>query len=1359
MFFTDSPFALAASLAQQSNATATFTAAVGLTASTGVDANETKTGSNTNSTPGNENTWSDQIASMLASGSYIEGEAIAIVAPDAQGSVTTSSVDANGDDSEAGSAIGNNVGAASAPTDKLLDAAETEELTETAGDIYESALDTALPDAVVEGAQLAAAADTTDSETAAVQASDVDIYTLLVKQDGMSTEQILNELACDSRVLWAEPNYTGTISDGDAATLASAAKAAASTTAAGATANDDQAEGVTPATGEVTTDVADATPYQWGYNSSANAGFGALHDNAFTVNLASWNKPSQVNSAGIVAVMDTGIDHDNPDLKDVMADMSAYVATIGGDRYGCNTTGDNGGSEDVAGHGTHCAGIVAAAWNGFGVSGAANGAKLLSVRAADETGSFSTSAALKGFDYIERAIDAGADIRVVSNSWGGEGATHSIYLAAEAVGRKGAAIVFAAGNDTWDLDVNTYTAKTQGVSDYTTVVDSAMMTGEKSSFSNWGKTTTDVFAPGSTILSTAITSGTHCTSAFLPELLANDDDRAGYSSFDGTASKEVEAWVGITQIEDQQLAATQVGKVDHSTRGYDSANGVLEVSTQELKNITDDDNCFASLKLPVDSDKLDELSNVSVAVAVSGGGATDSLGITSLMVETIDENGNVVRSGGQAGFANADPGWSTLGTSIAEAVKEKGSKLAVHTDNDGSKYIWLHIMVNIPSLDEVDGILFDCVGAGNKLVPYVYYSGTSMATPAVAGLAAVASTQMSDYKNLDASVRAAALTRILKSSVNTFNGQFKGLCTSNGMIDASKFATSSARAPQITSATLSDDEETVTIKGCSFGENAGTVTFGDKSAAVKSWTNDTVVISCPDNLVSGYLTIELTRADKEACNYAETFVFTKHVAADELPVFEESITTPDDFDAYDTVNTLAALDGSLYVFPASDLSDEEPQDAAQSAAIMYKRVWRYEIATGTWSKVADLPCALAYVSETLWNGKMLVMGSTVSDGNGGLATKKLFSYDPTTSAWTDLSDKVSSDDVPYQAALVNVGDKLLIVGGAIVTKLPADEAAAKEQGLYVNAGAYHVDTAQMVLGTDTTALTLSRNNVRAFDLATGKVTVIGSCSPRCNTGLLRSKSDIQTAVSGNKLYVMGGAVIDPVTADSTPDQETMDCLTIEADGAVTQTSLGAYETLQTKETLGALPVALNNYRLCGALTAGTDGPVLTGLISVSGFDEMEMPTTQIVQADTYQLSSGGTAFTSIGKRINYTPTIYTRAITYRGKLYVLGHDFNGSFETVMRATALKTDELPGDVSSKNKGNESENGNKSNGGKENSDTQRDEEKASQKESATSKKSTTTATRVLPKTGDITMTVALTCMVIGAAALALARKARR
>lgn len=263
---------------------------------------------------------------MLASVSYIEGEAIAIVAPDAVTSALTSLADTNSD-SETSAVTDDNETPTATPTEALLDTAETEELTKTAGDVYESAFDTALPDAVVEGAQLAALAAEAGSEATSVQASDVDIYTLLVKQDGMSTEQILNELAGDSRVLWAEPNYTGTISDGDAATLASAAKAAASGTTAnaGTTTSDDQVEGVTPATVEVTTDVADATAYQWGYNSSTNAGFGALHDNAFTVNLANWNKSSQVNSAGIVAVMDTGIDHDNPDLKDVMADMSAYM--------------------------------------------------------------------------------------------------------------------------------------------------------------------------------------------------------------------------------------------------------------------------------------------------------------------------------------------------------------------------------------------------------------------------------------------------------------------------------------------------------------------------------------------------------------------------------------------------------------------------------------------------------------------------------------------------------------------------------------------------------------------------------------------------------------------------------------------------------------------------------------------------------------------------------------------------------------------------------------------------------------------------------------------------------------------------
>lgn len=162
--------------------------------------------------------WSDHIDDMLASGDYTEGEAVAIVAPSVADSAAVALASADGD-SEAASAS------------SLLDEA-SEELSCTTGDVYEETFDEALPTAALEGARaqaLSAAGD--DAEGDAVQASDVEVYTLVVKREGMTCEEILRELARDPRVLWAEPNYVYTVPDDQAAGQADDADAQEAMTA------------------------------------------------------------------------------------------------------------------------------------------------------------------------------------------------------------------------------------------------------------------------------------------------------------------------------------------------------------------------------------------------------------------------------------------------------------------------------------------------------------------------------------------------------------------------------------------------------------------------------------------------------------------------------------------------------------------------------------------------------------------------------------------------------------------------------------------------------------------------------------------------------------------------------------------------------------------------------------------------------------------------------------------------------------------------------------------------------------------------------------------------------------------------
>ena len=106
-----------------------------------------------------------------------------------------------------------------------------------------------------------------------------------------------------------------------------------------------------------------------------------------------------------VAVMDTGIDYEHPDLKD-RVDASRSV--------GCSTNGipnqDPSAWKDDHYHGTHVAGTIAAAHNEFGVDGVAPDATLIAIKTSNKAGSFYP-------EYVTCAFDWAAEHDVdISNS-------------------------------------------------------------------------------------------------------------------------------------------------------------------------------------------------------------------------------------------------------------------------------------------------------------------------------------------------------------------------------------------------------------------------------------------------------------------------------------------------------------------------------------------------------------------------------------------------------------------------------------------------------------------------------------------------------------------------------------------------------------------------------------------------------------------------------------------------------------------------------------------------------------------------------------------------------------------------------
>ena len=147
--------------------------------------------------------------------------------------------------------------------------------------------------------------------------------------------------------------------------------------------------------------------------------------------------------AGVhVAILDTGIDYDHPDLDDNI-DGGVYFAgwiwdEISGKDGSTNPTDWNDGH----GHGTHCAGIVAAEDNEIGVVGVAPEARLHAVKVLDDNGSGFTSDIIQG---IEWCMDSSIDI--ASMSFGSIVGSASLQSACNAAYSAGVLLVGAAGNE------------------------------------------------------------------------------------------------------------------------------------------------------------------------------------------------------------------------------------------------------------------------------------------------------------------------------------------------------------------------------------------------------------------------------------------------------------------------------------------------------------------------------------------------------------------------------------------------------------------------------------------------------------------------------------------------------------------------------------------------------------------------------------------------------------------------------------------------------------------------------------------------------------------------------------------------
>ena len=254
---------------------------------------------------------------------------------------------------------------------------------------------------------------------------------------------------------------------------------------------------------------------------------------AMTDAIGAWKK-APLGRSIVVAVTDTGVDYNHQDLianiwrnkseiegNGIDDDGNGYVDDIAGWDFYSNDNKPFDLSMSLVeilfqggnpGHGTHVAGVVGARLNNsLGTAGVAPECRIMALRFISEKGQGTTDGAIKAIDY---AVSNGA--HVINASWGGEAGDEDDSALREAIRRaeaRGVIFVAAAGNGR----LNQTTGKSQGFDNdadakpmvpasfaIPNIVAVAAIDSDQglAQFSNWGKTSVKLGAPGVKILST-----------------------------------------------------------------------------------------------------------------------------------------------------------------------------------------------------------------------------------------------------------------------------------------------------------------------------------------------------------------------------------------------------------------------------------------------------------------------------------------------------------------------------------------------------------------------------------------------------------------------------------------------------------------------------------------------------------------------------------------------------------------------------------------------------------------------------------------------------------------------------------------
>ena len=601
----------------------------------------------------------------------------------------------------------------------------------------------------------------------------------LVKSDTLSTKKLIAKLSKMDAVLMAEPNYRIYAQDNS------------------------------------------YTGRQWHLKNTGQDD--GIDDVDLHISGNKWDGGSKGSKDVVVAVVDTGVDYKHPDLKDNIWKNNKQPKLEGS--HGFDFANGDADPMDDNGHGTHCAGIIGA--NGA-VSGVNKNVSIMGLKILDEEGSGWADNEVDAYQYINRALDLGVNIKAINNSWGGgEGAIFTKL--AELVGSKGAVTLLAAGNAGMDEDENGVDYPQDPGNSYMLSVAASNNKGTLADFSNYGKKTVDLAAPGAGILSTV------CYDNYLPSIYTDEQREALSDRYDGFEGSSIGDSMVPDMTDSGNYIAPKSGTIEITPACDESKAGAKDGHSLKLDFGNMKKGEFGAISIPYQlpegyfNEKSELASYFSVMMNAL---ADDGEGICAVADVPADEDLSTITDPMQFLFTHEVGGyyfdksgtWNSftmgLGLDGSESLDRKIVILCL-AEESGQHTVYLDDM-GISKADANE----------EEFGKYEFMSGTSMATPVVTGAIALAASELGADCTVD------DLIAEVISHLNDSDEEVAKKTIEGGVLDYAVSNELGKSKPKLGKITIDSKTGNITIKGRGL-EDTESVTLDNETIGPKEITDFT----------------------------------------------------------------------------------------------------------------------------------------------------------------------------------------------------------------------------------------------------------------------------------------------------------------------------------------------------------------------------------------------------------------------------------------------------------------------------------------------------------------------------------------